>query len=158
LAVLLGSVAPEAIAQIRAALVRDVDSPVRGIRHIENATPNFGSNAFSVTETITPAIPAGKKLFLQSAFVHTFLTDSQSVMEARVSILGVATIGYVPQVFQAASSTGGQRHFNGSADLDVVVNPGESISVFLFRNDNLGSSSLNFSRIVLVGYLVDANP
>jgi hypothetical protein len=39
----------------------------------------------------------------------------------------------------------------------MVVEPGETIQVFLFRNDNLGASSLNFSNVSLLGYLVDAN-
>jgi hypothetical protein len=36
------------------------------------------------------------------------------------------------------------------------MSPGEQISVFLFRNDNEGSSGLNFARLSFVGYLVDA--
>jgi len=40
----------------------------------------------------------------------------------------------------------------------MTVNPGENITIFLFRNDNLGSGSLNFYKGTLIGYLVDANP
>ncbi|MCW5965566.1 MAG: hypothetical protein KIT83_16130 [Bryobacterales bacterium] len=158
MALVISSVTPNAIAQIRASLVRDVDSPVRGIRHIENQNFSYPTGAFSVNGTITPVIPAGKKLVLQSASAHTILTDLQSSMEVRLGISGVGAIGYVPQVFQATSSSAGnQRHFTGDTALGVVLNPGEQVTVFVFRNNNLGTQALNFTRIVLVGYLVDAN-
>lgn len=154
LAALVGSVTPHAIAQIRAALVRDLDSPIRGTRVVINETITFGTSSFSITGNITPSIPAGKRLFLQSASVHTLLTDGQAPMEVRVSISG-DTVAWVPQVLQAGAS---QTHFTGSAGINVLVNAGEVISVFAFRNNNLGGPSLNFTKIALTGYLVDANP
>ena len=158
LSALVGSVAPRAIAQIRAALVREMDSPIRGTRQIENVTANFPNGGFSFTESITPSIPAGKKLFLQSISVHTFLTDSQSPMETRITLRpGTIAQVYVPQTFQGAGDSG-QRHFTGNANINILLNPGESIDLFLFRTDNLGSSSLNFVRASIIGYLVDANP
>jgi hypothetical protein len=158
LALATTSFVPRAVAQIRAALVRDLDSPIRGIRHTENIFPNFGNGSFSVTETITPTIPNGKKLFVQSVSVHTFLTDSQSPMETRLRFQpGAFAQVYVQQTFQGAADAG-QRHFTGNADINLLLNPGESIEVFLFRTDNVGSSSLNFARIGLIGYLVDATP
>jgi hypothetical protein len=155
--VLAGSVTSTVVAQVRAALVRETDSFIRGTRYIENISPNFSTGSFSVTESITPSIPAGKKLVLQRVSVHTFLTDSQSPMETRLTIRP-GTIGqiYVAQTFQGAGDSG-QRHFTGNADLDVVINPGESFDVFLFRTDNLGSSALNFARASIFGYFVDAN-
>ena len=159
LAVLVGTFTPQAIAQIRAALVRDMDSPIRGTRHIENETFNFAASTFNFTETITPAVPAGKKFFLQSVHVHTLLTDGQSPMEVRLSISGVGAIGYVPQDLQAASSGNpSQRHFTGSINPNLLMSAGEGITIFAFRNDNLGSSGLNFTRVVLTGYFVDINP
>jgi hypothetical protein len=158
LAALVGSITPHAIAQIRAALVREMDSPIRGVRQIENISPNFSSGSFSVTETITPSIPAGKKLFLQSISVHTFLTDLQSPMETRLTIRpGTIAQVYVLQTFQGAGDSG-QRHFTGNAPINILVNPGETFDLFVFRTDNLGSSSLNFVRASIHGYLVDANP
>lgn len=132
-------------------------SPVRGTRVVLNESFTFAAGAFNFTETILPSIPAGKLLLLQRASLHTFLTDSQSPMEARLSITGVGAVAYLNQEFQAVASAG-QRHFNGNVDLDVVLSPGESLSLFVFRNNNLGSSALKFSRIVVTGYLVDANP
>jgi hypothetical protein len=151
-------VAPPAVAQIRAALVRDMDSPIRGTRHLISESFNFGSGTFSINEGVTPAIPAGKKLFVQNISIHSFLTDAQSVMEARVSI-NTEPVVYVPQPFQAQSDGGNpQRHFNGTVDVNQVVNPGETLNFFIFRNGNDGTSGLNFSRVVVNGYLVDANP
>ena len=106
--------------------------------------------------TIVPNIPAGKKLFLQRAFLHAVLTDNQALMEARMTI-NPDLIGrsWFDMRFQAAGSQ--QGHYTGDVDLDVLINPGETIDVFLFRNDNLGSSGLNFARLALYGYLVDDN-
>lgn len=132
-------------------------SPARGTRVVLNESVNFAAGSFTVTGTIVPSIPAGKLLLLQRASLHTFLTDSQSPMEARLSITSVGAVAYLDQTFQAVASAG-QRHFNGNVDLDVVLSPGESLSLFIFRNNNLGSPSLNFSRVVITGYLVDANP
>jgi len=153
-----GTIVPKAVAQIRAAMVRDLDSPIRGERSIENVVVTFPNNSFSLTEAITPSIPVGKKLVLQSVSLHTFLTDSQSPMETRLT-LRPGTIGqiYVPQSFQGSGSSG-QRHFTGNADINVALNTGESIELFMFRTDNVGSSSLNFTRVSVFGYLVDANP
>jgi hypothetical protein len=149
---------PKAVAQIRAALVRDLDTPIRGTRYTENITPNFSSGAFSVTETITPSIPAGKKLFIQSISVHTFLTDVQSPMEMRITFRpGTIAQVYVPQVFQGAGDSG-QRHFTGNADINFLMSPGETYDLFAFRTDNLGSASLNFVRASIIGYFVDATP
>jgi len=130
-------------------------SPVRGTRVVVSDSFTFPASSFSITEGITPTIPAGKVLLLQRATLHTLLTDAQSVMEARLSI-GGAVVAYIEQEFQAAGTT--QRHFNGKADLDIVLSPGESLSLFVFRNNNLGSSGLNFTKISLTGFLVDAVP
>ena len=51
-----------------------------------------------------------------------------------------------------------QRHYAGNQDLDILLNPGESLNMNLFRSDNLGSSSLNFFNVTVIGYFVDVNP
>ena len=106
---------------------------------------------------MVPDIPAGKKLVLLRMFVHTFLTDSLSPMETRLTI-GPGTIGqiFVSQTFQGTGGSG-QQHFTGSADIDTVLTPGEMLTLFIFRTGNVGSSNLNFARASIFGYLVDAN-
>ena len=160
LAALLIPMAPApALAQVRAALTRDMDSPIRGTRFVELASIRFDAGTFSDSPTIAPVVPAGKKLFLQSVSMHTLLTDGQSLMEARltVSLQGSPIAKYwINQTFQAAGSS--QRHFTGNLDLNILLNAGEQISFFIFRNDNLGSAGLNFGKITLTGYLVDATP
>lgn len=138
--------------------VQDVgpaESPARGNRYVDSASATFATGAFSTTEVITPAIPPGKKLVLQTASIHTILTDGQAVMEARLSV-GSQPIAYVPQVFQAAGST--QGHYTGNVTLDITVSAGETLTMFLFRNNNLGSAALNFGKIALTGFLVDDVP
>lgn len=149
-----------ATAQVRAALTRDMDSPIRGTRHFEQQQIIFQSGSFLENETLTPTIPAGKKWFVQSVSIHTLLTDGQSLMEASVSMAGSPRL-FIDMNFQATAGGGAsnpQRHFTGNRDLGILMSPGESISVRLFRNDNNGNSSLNFSNMTFSGYLVDANP
>jgi hypothetical protein len=157
------SLAPEAIAQIRAALVRDMDGPVRGIRHVEEIDINLSSGQFLATETITPTIPAGKKFFVQSASVHLLLTDGQSPMETSLdfnsSVPADHAIFYFDMDFQAAgSSSNPQRHFTGNLPINLLLSQGEDIRLRVFRNDDEGQSSLNFGNATIAGYLVDANP
>ena len=135
-----------------------MDSPIRGTRHLINETFNFDTGVFLISENVAPVIPAGKRLFVQNISIHSFLTDAQSIMEARVSIVNDAVV-YVPQTFQAQSGgVNPQRHFNGTVDVNQIVNPGETLHFFIFRNGNDGSAALNFTRVVVNGYLVDANP
>lgn len=148
-----------ASAQTRAAIVREVDSPMRGIRYSESVQITFSTGQFLVSQSITPAIPAGKKLYLQSVSTHTLLTDNQSLMEVRLTINPlVAARFWVSQEFQAAATGAAnpQRHFTGNQELGVVLNPGETIEIRLFRNDDLGSSALNFSNVTVHGFFVDA--
>jgi len=132
--------------------VTNPDSPGRGERYLYSQTTNFSYGTFSRTVNVTPTIPAGKRLVLQKVSIHTLLSDDQAVMEAKVSVGGVQ-VGWVPQEFQAAGTQ--QRHYGGSIDLNVSVFEGESISIFVFRNGDLGDASVNFFTIALIGYLVD---
>lgn len=153
----MAALPPSAVGQTRAALVREMDSAIRGTRFFESQTINFTTNSFGATGTFNPAIPAGKKLYIQSISLHSLLTDGQSIMEARFYLTAGSNTAnvWIPQTFQAAAT---QRHFTGNAEIGMVMNTGETASLFLFRNDNLGSPSLNFSRVTLIGYFVDANP
>lgn len=154
---LAGSIVPPALAQIRAALVRDLDTPIRGERFLYRFNGDFGTNAFGDTIILTPSVPAGKKLFMQSVGIHLLLTDGQAPMETSFRILSGELYRYwLDMDFQAAGST--QRHYTGKLDLNTMLLPTDTLTVFIFRNDNLGSSSLNFYTGTLTGYLVDQNP
>lgn len=156
---LLGLVPVEdAAAQTRPALVRDVDSQPRSARYTERAQFQFAQGQFVQSFTITPTIPVGKRLLLQSVSMHTLLTDNQSLMEARLSIdPGAVARFWIDQEFQATASgsSNPQRHFTGNLALSVMLEPGESLNFFMFRNDALGQSALNFGNVTVVGYFVD---
>jgi hypothetical protein len=148
-----------ASAQTRPAIVREVDSPMRGNRYSESVQVIFDTGQFLVSQSVTPAIPAGKKLYLQSVSTHTLLTDGQSLMEVRLTVNPlIAARFWVSQEFQATAtgSANPQRHFTGNQELGVVVNPGETVEIRLFRNDDLGAGALNFSNVTLHGFFVDA--
>jgi hypothetical protein len=153
-----GSIAPSAIAQVRAALVRDMDSPVRGIRYNRLLATDFENGSQFASISFTPSIPAGKKLFLQSIGLHAKLTNDQSLADVRM-VLRTPTSGvafYVNTDFQA--DDGFQRHFTGNQTINTLLNSDEEIVVSLQRSDVLGGFSFNFCDISILGYLVDANP
>lgn len=157
LAALMTLGATEAVAQTRPALVRDVDSQPRSARWLQILQVQFPTNSFSVTENVVPAVPPGKKLFLQSVNTHTLLTDGQSMQDLRLSIVNPALVARfsIDQDFQGAGPS--QRHFTGHLAINMMLEPGESLSLFFFRTDDLGSPAMNFSNVTLVGYFVDAN-
>jgi hypothetical protein len=156
-AALVSVVAPPAVAQIRAALVRDVDSPIRGVRHIEPFVDTLSTGDFSDSILVTPAIPAGKKLFIQSVSVHLLLTDGQSPMSMTFRGPDDSEL-WLDMDLQASSSTANpQRHFVGNRDVNMLLSPGDQVRVFVFRNGDEGNAALNFYEGTIVGYFVDAS-
>ena len=67
-------------------------------------------------------------------YPHRFCFESVGFADSRF---------WASQIFQASSTS---------------QPPGESITIFLFRNGNAGSSTLNFSNVRIHGDLVDATP
>jgi hypothetical protein len=152
-----GGVSPYALAEIRTALVRDLDSPVRGIRHPLRFTTTF-PNGFTVNDsTVVPlSIPAGKKFFLQSISMRTLLTDSQNPIETRVIINSrESTVFTLDQHFQGQDI---QRFFAANLEMNVLLGGNDNVQIFIRRDNNLGDSDRNFADGSLNGYLVDKNP
>ena len=160
--VFLGIVPTEAVAQ-PPGLTRELDSPSRGDRYAEHFNVLFEPHVSVANKTITPVIPDGKKLLLQSVSMHTMLTNGQSLMQAGLGIYSgrnaVAFI-YVDMDFQAVPPGGGgqQRHFTGNRDINMVLNAGETITAGFLRNGDRGPSSKNLSMVTLIGYFVDVDP
>lgn len=165
--VVQGVVPAEALAQ-PPVLTREVDSPIRGDRYLQQVTVTFVLNDFVGNRTVTPDIPEGKTLFLQSVSMHTVLTHGQNLMQA---VLGIAVqptdpvplaLFYVDMDFQAAELTGSvprrERRFTGNRDINMVVNAGETIRLGFFRSSDEGLARENFSVVTLIGYFVDAEP
>ena len=156
-AALVGVVAPPAVAQIRAAFVRDVDSPIRGVRHIEPFVDTLSAGDFSDFIILIPAIPAGKKLFIQSVSFHLLLTDGQSPMSVTFRGPDDSELWFDMDLQASSSTANPQRHFVGNRDINMLLSPGEQVRLFVFRNGNEGSSALNFYEGTIVGYFVDAS-
>jgi hypothetical protein len=161
--VLHGALATEASAQPTP--TRELDSPIRGDRYAERFSMVFGvGNPFQAHEMITPVIPAGKKLFLQSVSMQTALTHGQSPYHVTVTIFqGLARNPiaelYVDMNLQATWQQGGEptRYFAGNRDINMVVHAGESFSVSFSRNGFQGLPRRNFSQVTFIGYFVDVD-
>jgi hypothetical protein len=152
------SLAPRAIAQARAALVRDLDSSVRGTRFDATLRIAFGSSPTRVGN-FSPTIPVGKKYVVQSVSVQWHLTDGQNPMETRVTFRSSPheqVNVFVDMDLQGVNSR--ERQFTGNRDIDRVLLPGEVIDVALTRTDDLGDIAENFADVTILGYLVDSNP
>jgi hypothetical protein len=145
-------------------LTRQLDSPMRGERYAEHFTVFFAANDFVGKKTVTPLIPDGKKLFLQSVSMHTVLSNGQNVMQATVAIHSdrdAIAFLYIDMDFQAVRAGGGEtkdRHSTGNRDINMVLNAGESMTVEFLRNGNQGPPLVNFNRVTFIGYLVDVDP
>lgn len=146
-----------AIAQIRAALVREMDSSIRGVRHVERfLQPFFGGGSNSGVQTITPTVPAGKKLFLQSISLSTSLTGLTPIQSRFIVNTGSAPIViYLDQRLQG-TLTGWASFFAGNREINMLLNPGESISVSMSANS--AATTSDYFEATVFGYLVDANP
>jgi hypothetical protein len=119
-------------------------------RHVDIFARSFANGSGFLEVIATPSIPSGKRLFLQS--IHM-----QSPVEARLTI-GPGPIAHfwVNMVHQGTFRGGtAQSFFAGSQDLDIPLNSGESLTLFMSRNDSLGDASHNFATATIVGYLVD---
>ena len=165
--VLQGALATKASAQAPTP-TRELDSPIRGDRYGERIAIPFPFNSSQASRTITPMVPDGKKLFLQSVSIFTLLTHGQSPYEAVVMIVPargrnpLASL-FVDMDFQAALGqqvdvSSRQRYHVGNRDINMVLNAGESISIRVSRNGVQGDPSVNASIVRLIGYFVDVDP
>ena len=162
--ILHGAVPTEVNAQ-PPSLTRELDGAPRGDRWAQHFPVHFVVNDWIGFETITPVIPAGKKLVLQSASIHTVMTHGQGLMEAYLALRsGRTTLAYlyVDMDFQAAETQGPvderERHFTGNRDINMVLNAGESIGAAFLRNGSQGIARQNYSHVALIGYFVDVDP
>jgi hypothetical protein len=143
-----------AFAQIRAALVRDMDSPVRGVRHFETLGNIFsGGVAF---HSLTPTVPAGKRFFIQSVSISTKLTATTPIetrFYVRMGSNHTSGLIYIDQRLQGTLNAA--SFFTGNRDINTLLNSGESISVDVSAAN---AASNDYFGATVSGYLVDANP
>jgi hypothetical protein len=147
LTLVAGSVAPTAIAQVRAALVRDADNPaLQPFRGIVGYTLNTLNEQRLIT-----TVPAGKRLVIEHISWIATNTAGQQIIFAglRNSQFGtfIEHLKINPPHLSATSSLTLQE---GSEDVKVYYEPGEE--VWISASKNAG----NFSEIHvnLHGYFV----
>ncbi len=158
------NLAPVAIAQVAAALVRDADGPVRGIPHGESIQINIANGNYSAFNTIRPLVPADKNFFIQSVTVLLHLTDGQNPTTTSVTLnygeTNLERVRFnVDMDHQGTSATSEPvRYFIGNRSIDMMLNKGQSLSATIARTDDIGDSGLNFATVTFTGYLVDITP
>jgi hypothetical protein len=141
----------EALAQARAALVRDIDNSDRQLvtMHFE-ATLNPGTpqNACGVTHTLYD-VPAGKRLVID--FVHVNALMDSDTQTPGFQLFPTQTVAYFPTL--VGKTFGGLFNLY-TADSQVTLHrdgPG-TLHGCAFRNSTVGFATI---RADVVGHLVD---
>lgn len=155
LAIVQSAVAQSAIAQTRPTLVRDMDSPIRGIRFTAGLECSCEEGQDGCVATITPQIPEGKKLFIQRVSSNGLLPYDQMfrLVLLQFSAGGRFVIAQVP-----LDTTKSSRTYAGNQDIDLLLEPGESIELTIVRSGTEGGEFVNGLNMTVFGYFVDATP
>jgi len=147
----------DALAQIRAALVRDVDEPARvPYEHVVTPTRPFG-NAY-IAEF--PAVPAGKRLKLTKITGLIRFVDSANV-GAFVSVNNPAPTADAPRLIVPLSQFGAAYYgqvYSFSIDVDYIFNAGEAPRVEVGVAAGTGGLPVPVAPAQAIrahGYLVD---
>jgi len=162
-AVAMSTLSPrQLLAQVRAALIREMDSPIRGTRQMMRFTRSYPPGSGGSSGDLIPNVPAGKRFFLQSIFVQSTLNAGQRPVESQVVLIAGGgpsdDIFWIPQTFQGAIDDIPIHFYTGNVTLNVLLNPGERIHFQFLRSDGLGAANTYGVEAEVIGYLVDATP
>jgi hypothetical protein len=150
------------LAQIRAALVRDVDHPARQPVHLRGIDTFDSTGAAAGPLEIcfgqpscTTVVPAGKRLVIEFLSVYATIPSGDTVDQLTVStrlLPATATTQYLTVTFQSTHI--GQSRFRGAHMVRMYADPGTSVN---FQSNR--SSATAGGNIVIhgSGYLVDLN-
>jgi hypothetical protein len=144
LAVLGKFYAVPVLAQVRAALVKNIDE--RG-RTPYMQTLSCNANGLTSCESLFPAVPANKRLVIEhiNGFVGTFTNLSA------VSFIGNGTIRNI--FFQLQGTNGGNNIYVANQPFLTYFEAGQTPEYFVGVNP--GSFVFITSAVTITGYLVD---
>jgi hypothetical protein len=116
----------------------------------------FPADQFTMIHTVSPFIPLGKKLVVQSLSFQMYLTDDRIPTEVNATIGDPAQGARFYVRMDLQGEGGDQKRFTGNVAPNVAMGQGEDIRLEFWRNDDGGVPAANFVRVAVVGYLVDA--
>jgi hypothetical protein len=155
--VLLTQFAPKALAQIRAALVKNVDEPGRmPYQHEVDFGFNFNGCSTRLCLVAFPAVPAGKRLVVEHVSALVDITNGGQPTLFAFSDSGATNTGNVAIIqpdFKIGAVFGADTFWSIDRNVLVYYEAGVAPSLKLLVNNDLGPLISNFT---LHGYLIDA--
>jgi hypothetical protein len=149
LAVLGSYYAKPLLAQVRAALVQDRDSPARNVYQVLNS-------CFNVTNPCViafSAVPAGKRLIIQQVSVLVTLpsTSAGDIADVELRGSGGSTVFQFLPVVASIGNFGGQAQYTSNQTVLASYDAGQvpNVDVFVASNDG-------FSVVASIsGFMID---
>ena len=135
-----------AVAQIRAALVSDINNPARQpvrLSFTETLTDGFSQVSFGTT---IYTVPAGKRLVLEHLYADAFAPSAQGV---NVALLDP---NYFFPIEQRHAVPFGLFMHQSSTTVRIYYDPGATVRVVTYRYPTTGSAEVT---VRLNGHLVD---
>jgi len=151
--ILGGMLAEPVIAQVRAALVKDVDNPARQSFAVNSSATNFPSNTSSVTVQLL-TVPAGKRAVIEHVSCIDFLATGNNFVRTQLQYtLGGTTqaVQFVHE-FVGGSFASGVDVWSFSQPVRAYADPGTTISMTALRRSVSGTGGIECE---LSGHYVD---
>jgi hypothetical protein len=151
--ILGGMLAEPVIAQVRAALVKDVDNPARQPFAVNSGTSSINAGSISVTQVLL-TVPAGKRAVIEHVSCIDFLASGDNFvrMELRHTLGGVAKAQQFVHDFVGASLASGIDVWSFSQPIRAYADPGTDISMSALRRNSAGTGGIECE---LSGHFVD---
>ncbi|MGH9719468.1 MAG: hypothetical protein ACRD8O_04600 [Bryobacteraceae bacterium] len=147
------------LAQVRAALVRDVDNPARQpvLLYANFSFAGFGTaeslRICTAPATCTFTVPAGKRLVVESMAVQVKIPSVQTLRGVSLVDPAFSLTDYWLQV-GVLSNAGGEITYIGTHLVRIFVDSGNSLSLTVGKSLNTGGAEAHGTGY---GYLVDLN-
>jgi hypothetical protein len=151
--ILGGMLAEPVIAQVRAALVKDVDNPARQPFAVNSGVSIMTQGQSSVTQALL-TVPAGKRAVIEHVSCIDFLVSGDNFvrMELRHTLGGVAKAQQFVHDFVGGSLLAGTDIWSFSQPIRVYADPGTEVTMFAIRRTLAGTGGIECE---LSGHYVD---
>lgn len=150
----LGGILAEPVwAQVRAALVKDVDNPSRQPFAADSNVTNFGTGAIDVSDPLL-TVPAGKRAVIEHLSCINFLEAGNNFvrMELRYRLGGILQTHQFVHTRVGVSFIGTVDIWSFSQPIRAYADPSTEISIYALRRLTSGSGGIECQ---ISGHYVD---
>jgi hypothetical protein len=153
-ATMLGATLAEpAMAQVRAAFVKDLDNPARQPFAVNSGAINFPSSSTNLTQELL-TVPAGKRAVIEHVSCIDFLPTGINFvrMQLNYTLGGTAKAMQFVHDFVGSSFASGIDVWSFSQPVRAYADPGTVVSMTALRRSTSGTGGIECE---LSGYYVD---